>query len=574
MKVNLGLLFVGIFILGITLFFSRHSILTKHTSETILVLELNDLIASLERQNEELDHIIGAVEAGSISVDNPIIEKVMNLQDKRIYELLGTKTTPIKKFIPSMLKNDFKMKKARLDNLDTINPSPPQTPIINLPPDPITFNSNVNNENKAILIVGGTDGSGTRKVVDILRQMGVLMVSEDPETYDIHADSVQGWPTIVNPVLETTRSLNYEMSTLPLTLQQNIKNQLNILINKAAEDSTKPTSYKLAVGGALPRPSNIYATKISYGFKAPVSMTLAPLWADVVPHFRFLHVLRDGRDIAFSANQGPVEKFYHIMYDRDNKNIEQKAIYLWSNWNTQINVWAKNYATKLSQLSQTDKSFGYFALHSEDLVSSSLPIKFAAITHLAEWIGSTLTEDQLCCLALQEGVFMGSHDRTQGQGNPKKQLESRYGKWKVKLQGNEALSRQMHEMGKSGLSTFGYEPLRPQAKADSTTKTGYVCRVDNTLCVKEKEQAILQESSEYTDGGKCRVLMGVDFKGGDMLTADLTDQVKDKGACCRLCSSTPGCTNWTFNKGDFNCYLKSSKGIELSDRMHLVSGSI
>jgi hypothetical protein len=155
MKVNLGLLFVGIFILGITLFFSRHSILTKHTSETILVLELNDLIASLERQNEELDHVIGAVEAGSISVDNPIIEKVMNLQDKRIYELLGTKTTPIKKFIPSMLKNDFKMKKARLDNLDTINPSPPSTSIINLPPDPITFNSNVNNENKATLVVGG-----------------------------------------------------------------------------------------------------------------------------------------------------------------------------------------------------------------------------------------------------------------------------------------------------------------------------------------------------------------------------------------------------------------------------------
>ena len=45
------------------------------------------------------------------------------------------------------------------------------------------------------------DGSGTRRVVQILSQLGVLMVSEDPETYDIHADIVGGWPRVVLPVL-------------------------------------------------------------------------------------------------------------------------------------------------------------------------------------------------------------------------------------------------------------------------------------------------------------------------------------------------------------------------------------
>ena len=43
-------------------------------------------------------------------------------------------------------------------------------------------------------------------------------------------------------------------------------------------------------------------------------MTLAPYWAHLLPHFRLLHVLRDGRDIAFSANQGPVEKFFTVVY--------------------------------------------------------------------------------------------------------------------------------------------------------------------------------------------------------------------------------------------------------------------
>ena len=50
-----------------------------------------------------------------------------------------------------------------------------------------------------------TDGSGTRRVVQILSQLGVTMVSEDPETYDIHADIIGGWPNVVTPVLEVQR---------------------------------------------------------------------------------------------------------------------------------------------------------------------------------------------------------------------------------------------------------------------------------------------------------------------------------------------------------------------------------
>jgi hypothetical protein len=477
-----------------------------------------------------------------------------------------------------MLKNDFK--KSRRDRLiipinndkkPTINV--PSTPIVNLPPKPISFNSiNSNQASKSILIVGGTDGSGTRKVVDILRQLGVLMVSEDPETYDIHADSVAGWPTIVNPILQATKSLNYEFKMLPPNLQQSVNDQLNILIQKATEDSRKPTSYRLAVGGALPRPANKDATSISFGFKAPVAMTLAPLWAHVIPNFKFLHVLRDGRDISFSANQGPVDKFYDVMYGNDNKRRKElKAITLWSDWNTQVNAWAQNYAQRLSD---PEKSFGYLAFHSEDLVSASLSVKFAAISHLAEWVGSTLSEDELCCLALQEGVFMGSHDRTTDKVNPKSNLESRYGKWKSRLQGDHELSKEMHILGKNGLSTFGYEPLRQLASAEATTKSCFICKVENTMCKKIKDAAELQEADEYSDKGICHVKIGFDYKGGDIVSVDLSTEVNDKSACCRRCKSTPGCTNWTYNKGDFNCYLKTSGGIETKDRLHLVSGSV
>ena len=53
-----------------------------------------------------------------------------------------------------------------------------------------------------IMVVGGTDGSGTRRVVQLLTKLGVTIVSEDPETYDIHADLFGGWPQVVTPVLQ------------------------------------------------------------------------------------------------------------------------------------------------------------------------------------------------------------------------------------------------------------------------------------------------------------------------------------------------------------------------------------
>jgi len=56
----------------------------------------------------------------------------------------------------------------------------------------------------SMLVVGGTDGSGSRRVVSLLVALGVPMVSEDPETYDIHADLVGGWPKMVTPLLRVS----------------------------------------------------------------------------------------------------------------------------------------------------------------------------------------------------------------------------------------------------------------------------------------------------------------------------------------------------------------------------------
>jgi hypothetical protein len=152
----------------------------------------------------------------------------------------------------------------------------------------------------------------------------------------------------VQPSRQETKSISYDVTSIPDVLRTKTAGSLGRLLEQAERDSHKPQSYTLAVGGTLKTPPEIHAKRIKFGFKAPVAMTLAPWWAHLLPDFRLLHVLRDGRDIAFSANQGPVQKFYHTMYGANsNERIEVKAIRLWSDWNAGLREWAEAMSKKV-----------------------------------------------------------------------------------------------------------------------------------------------------------------------------------------------------------------------------------
>lgn len=175
-----------------------------------------------------------------------------------------------------------------------------QAIVTHLPPAPASFGKMTDN---SVLVVGGTDGSGTRRVVEVLTQLGVSMVSEDPETYDIHADIVGGWPRIVDPVIAETHSLMYDPKSLSEKVRSETSKRVQIVLEQAERDSKRPESKILAKGGKLAGPEGIHATGVSFGIKAPVAMVMLPWWRHMSPNLKFLHVVRDGRDIAFSANQ-------------------------------------------------------------------------------------------------------------------------------------------------------------------------------------------------------------------------------------------------------------------------------
>ena len=78
---------------------------------------------------------------------------------------------------------------------------------------------------------------------------------------------------------------------------------------------------------------------------------------------KFLHVIRDGRDVALSANTSPVDKFFDYFYpdaaQRRNQfdNGETKealAMQLWNDWNIQAMQWERKHSD--------EKTFNFLAV--------------------------------------------------------------------------------------------------------------------------------------------------------------------------------------------------------------------
>ena len=86
-----------------------------------------------------------------------------------------------------------------------------------------------------ILLVGGSDGSGTRGVVDVLmNELYVDFIVEDRTTLDVHGQQMfsgEGWPKLVTTTLQATNgSLLYDYKTLPSETKTVINDNVHKLI--------------------------------------------------------------------------------------------------------------------------------------------------------------------------------------------------------------------------------------------------------------------------------------------------------------------------------------------------------
>jgi hypothetical protein len=363
---------------------------------------------------------------------------------------------------------------------------------------------------------------------------------------------------------------------------------LHRLLRQVQADSVNTQSFQLAKGGALKRPAGIVANLVEYGFKAPVAMTLTPWWQDVLPHFKFLHVIRDGRDIALSSNQGPVHKFYNSMYlTKKERHLPPpvKAMKLWSDWNVQVYHWAKNkILVDLRGSLEVNKSFGYSLLRVEDLVSSSVAIKLQALSHLAQWVGSNISEDKLCCLAVVDSESLGSYDIRANS-----EVSSRFGKWRTAIQNNSTKPKLLRMEGTKGLELFGYldesrrnRVLEKEMHSRAVLPSGYVCNKTPVECGGPDPHKAVNASSFSKKvpilNGLCDLLAGVDFRTVSGLRA-VPPRTVENGVpvsyeenCCKRCRKKKTCSYFTLDKKSGYCFLKESPGKATDGHKTRVSG--
>ena len=161
------------------------------------------------------------------------------------------------------------------------------------------------------LVIGATGGSGTRVVARLARRAGYdlgrnLNEAEDAlEFYSFH----EKW---INPYMFAERDRS--------SLSKSDSELMDIEFQAALERHF---------------PANLRMDR-QWGWKAPRSIYLLPFLHRHLPDFKFIHVLRDGRDMVLSPNQNQLRKHGPAIMtwqERWFRSAPERALLLWERIN-------------------------------------------------------------------------------------------------------------------------------------------------------------------------------------------------------------------------------------------------
>lgn len=157
--------------------------------------------------------------------------------------------------------------------------------------------------------IGATGGSGTRVVARIVREGGMftgadLNAYEDALPFGEYSDR---W------INEFVRAAG---EPAPPELLARMRGDLDSLVRSHL--------------GELPQSARVW------GWKEPRSIYLVPFFDAAMPSLRFLHFIRDGRDMAFSENQNQLVKHGDALLGDDlrKEKTPVRSIAVWSRVNS------------------------------------------------------------------------------------------------------------------------------------------------------------------------------------------------------------------------------------------------
>ena len=439
-----------------------------------------------------------------------------------------------------------------------------------------------------LVVVGGTDGSGTRGAVALLERLGLPMVYDDLGSFDVHAAEIGGWPAVVDPLLrgatqaasdrnQTPRvcSHAHHFPPKPRDLAAEVSSRAHGLL------STFLHSIVSKHNSTMRSPHQPVAMLL--GIKAPISMAIIPHLLELGVQVRFLLVVRDGRDIAFSKNQSPVTKFFNATFEQRcwDMNVKERhwesplrAAIMWSAWNSAAQAWATQ-CTKERMDTASKGKLSFLTLRIEDLLLTSSDIaanicshkREAAIASLAAFIGSPVSESELCCTCREQPLFLGaSIDVTQLSGGGKNVeyaagTASGYGKWRTKFRDDPRLGVALNAVTRNTLELFGYGDSSSMSE-ESELNYKRVCHVDvdriprssvQAACARDLLGKVFSEPATAThwEADGCIMIQGYSVAGSSPTGAIVP--LADSRSCCALCQSEARCKHFAFGRGA--CHL-------------------
>ncbi len=167
------------------------------------------------------------------------------------------------------------------------------------------------------LVIGATQGSGTRMVAAICQKVGYFMGSRYSDSYDSQ-DFLPFYDTWIEVSLSNT------IGTLPKEQTTQMLTDFQDCVKKHRE--------------------NLSPTTGLWGWKNYRSIFLVPFFHALYPDMKFIHVVRDGRDIAFYAEQSQFLQYARLFFGEkwNTLPLPHISILMWD----ATNVTIANYGEK------------------------------------------------------------------------------------------------------------------------------------------------------------------------------------------------------------------------------------
>ncbi len=234
------------------------------------------------------------------------------------------------------------------------------------------------------VIIGGTGGSGTRCLAEIM----------------VKADAYLGW------------DLNQSYDSLSLTpfLRRHMLEANNHFENLSTDQVDR---WEADFVSAISKHLLKYTGQPVWGWKNPTSIFLVPFFNHVFPRMKFIHIVRDGRDMALSQNSN---QYISINAGGGSIDYEEKAQF----WSV-TNVRARDYA-------RNNFDDNYLLVRFEDLCNDPR----RQIKDILEFVGSSAAIDS-CVQAVRSPASIGRY-----QALPRREIQ------------------RLTEAAENGLTEFGY----------------------------------------------------------------------------------------------------------------------